>query len=95
MNAGGILVETVRLLAFAGAGAAFGFVYFRLLERTALLFGAGKGWRMPAALTLARLGAALVLFAGAAQFGAGALLAAFGGFLLARVIALRTRRENA
>lgn len=95
MSAGAILIEALRLLAFAGAGGLFGFVYFRVLERTAVLFGAGKGWRMPVALTVARLGAALVLFAGAAQFGAGALLAAFAGFIVARMIVLRSRREGA
>ncbi|MGO9170911.1 MAG: ATP synthase subunit I [Rhodomicrobium sp.] len=74
---------------FALAGFVFGLAYFAALQRTAALFAARRGWLLPLALTLGRIGAAVVFLAFAAKMGAASLLAAFAGFLLARAVALR------
>jgi hypothetical protein len=71
------------------AGFVFGLAYFAALRRTAILFAARRGWLVPLALTLGRIGAAVVFLAFAAKMGAASLLAAFAGFLLARAVALR------
>jgi hypothetical protein len=72
------------------AGLAFGLLYFAALRRTADLCSNKRSRIGAAALTVCRLAGAVVLFALAARLGAGALLAAFLGFLLARTIALRS-----
>jgi hypothetical protein len=64
-------------------------LYFLALRRTAILFASGRGWLAPVALTLGRIGAAALFLGFAARLGATVLLAAFGGFLLARAVALR------
>lgn len=74
------------------AGFAFGLAYFRMVRWTARCLADGArdgGWAGPAALTLARVAAAVVLLILAARLGALALLAAFLGFLVARTVALR------
>jgi len=73
----------------AVVGAIVGFVYFACLRRTVALFAGGGGWAGPAALTLVRVGAAVVVLGFAARLGAVALLAAFLGLLVARTIAMR------
>jgi hypothetical protein len=78
--------------AMAAAGAVFGLAYFAALHRTATLLAAGRGWMAPSALTLGRIGAAVVLLALIARLGALALIAAFLGFLAARAIALHVAR---
>ncbi len=84
------LASTGALAAsMAVAGIMLGLVYFACLRRTVALFAGGGGWVGLAALTLARLGAAGVVLAFTARFGAMALMAAFLGFLVARTIALR------
>jgi len=82
-------------LAMGFAGLAFGLVYFAVVRRSVALFVAGRGWLAPVALTLGRLGAALLFFALTAKIGASALLAAFLGVLLARTLALRAGRRAA
>ncbi len=77
------------------AGSVFGFLYFAALRRTAALVTEGRNWFGPLAFTLGRVGAAVVFFGIAAQLGAASLLAAFIGFLLARMIALRAARRAA
>lgn len=76
------------------AGLLFGLIYFASLERTVLLFVAGRGWLGPLSLTLGRLAGAAFLLGFAAKLGAFFLLAAFLGFLLARAIALRSERRT-
>ena len=78
---------------FAFAGLAFGFCYFAVLRRTADLYGRGR--LVPAALTLGRLGAAILFFSLASRNGALPLLTGFLGFLLARGLALRAARRAA
>ncbi len=80
-------------MTMAVIGFAFGLVYFAALRRTATLLAARGGWLAPIALTLGRIGAAIILLGLAAKLGAPSLLAMFVGFLLARTVALRTTRS--
>jgi hypothetical protein len=86
------------MLVFLGCALAAGFIfglgYFAAVRRTTALVASGSGWRAPAALTVGRLGLAILLFVFAAKLGAGYLLAAFAGFLIARWKALRTVRST-
>ena len=86
---------SIAMLASAMAlvGAAFGLVYFAVLDRTVVLLAAGRGWLGPAALTFGRIGAATILLSLIARLGAAPLLAAFLGFLAARAVALRVMRR--
>jgi hypothetical protein len=83
----------VLLVAAGLAGFILGLAYFAAVQRTALLFVAGRGWLAPVALTLARIAAAVLFLALAARLGAAPLLAGFAGFLLARAVALRVARR--
>ncbi len=74
------------------SGLAFGLLYFALLRRSALMFARPGGRAAALSLTVGRLAAATALFWLAAQLGAFPLLAALGGFLVARAIALRQVR---
>ena len=76
------------------AGLAFGFAYFAVLRRTTDLYGAGGGRLVPAALTLGRVAGAMLFLGFAARLGALPLMAVFGGFLLARSLALRAVRTT-
>lgn len=79
--------------AMAGAGFLFSLGYFRLMQQSVARFAAGRGWRVPAALTLGRIIAVALFLAAAAKLGAPALIAAFAGFLAARAIFLhKTKR---
>jgi hypothetical protein len=75
------------------SGFAFGLLYFATLKRAAALLASGGGWMGPFGLTLGRIGAAVIFLLFAARLGAAALLAAFLGFLLARMLALRAERR--
>lgn len=77
------------------AGLAFGSAYFAALRRTVDSFAAGQRRLLPLALSLARIAAATVFLAAAAQFGALPLLTAFLGFLGARALAVRAARRAA
>ena len=81
--------------AAATAGLAFGLAYFAVLRRTIDLYGAAGNRLMPAALTLGRVAGAILFLGFAARLGALPLLAVFGGFLLARSLALRAVRTAA
>lgn len=81
-------------LVAATAGLTFGLAYFAVLRRTIALYGGGSRL-VPAALTLGRVAGAILFFGFAARFGALPLLAVFGGFLLARSLALRAVRTTA
>lgn len=80
-------------MTMAVIGFAFGLAYFAALRRTVALFAAGRGWFVPVVLTLARIGAAIILLGLAAKLGAASLLAMFIGFLLARTTARRSTRS--
>ncbi len=84
------LTMTMALIGFA-----FGLAYFAALRRTVTLFAAGRGWFVPVALTLGRIGVAIIVLVLAAKLGAASLLATFIGFLLARTVALRAGRSAA
>jgi len=75
-------------IATAAVGFVFSLAYFALLRRTAILFTAGRGLILPAALTLGRLAAVTFILGVAAKLGAAPLLATFLGFLLARAVSL-------
>lgn len=83
------------MLVMGFAGLVFGFIYFAALRRTVQLFTEGRTWFGPLALTLGRVGAAVVFLGVVAQLGAVSLLAVFIGFLLARTVALRVARRAA
>ena len=86
----GDVLPTVELgLGMAFAGCAFGLFYFTALRRTILVLAERRGWAVPLTLTLGRVAAAIVFLIFAARLGAVSLLAAFLGFLLARVVAIR------
>ena len=80
------VIVITAMMAFTGF--VFGLVYFAALERTVSLFASRRVWLHPLALTLARMGATVAFLGAAARLGAIPLLAAFGGFLLARALAL-------
>ena len=86
------VLGSIPVLAFGAAvlGLNLGLVYFRALLRTAELLAGDRGWLVPAGLTLARVVGAILVLAFMARLGAIALLAAFLGFLLARMIALHS-----
>jgi hypothetical protein len=71
-------------------GLALGLVYFQALRLTADLLAGGGGWLGPAGLTLARIVGAIIVLTFMARLGAMPLLAGFLGFLLVRMIALRS-----
>ena len=82
------LAMTTALIGFA-----FGVAYFAALRRTVALFAAGRGWFLPLVLTLGRIGVAIIILGLAAKLGATSLLATFIGFLVARMVALRTTKS--
>jgi hypothetical protein len=82
--------ELVPAMAFAGL--IFGLLYFALLRRSVTLFATGRGWAGPLGLTILRIGAVVGFLFFAAKLGAATLVAAFIGFLIARVLALRVER---
>ena len=77
------------------AGLVLGLLYFAALRRTSVLLAAGNDWTHPLLFTAARIGGAVVFLVLAAKLGAAPLLAAFAGFLVARMIALRFVRRSA
>jgi hypothetical protein len=91
------ILASTQALTLAGAltGFAGGLVYFAALRRTVTLLASGESWRGALALSLGRLGAAVILLLLLSRLGAAPLLAALLGFLAARAIALRAvRREG-
>lgn len=88
------MIEAAYVAALALAGLVFGLGYFRLVRWSVSQFTSGGRWLAPTVLTLGRIAAAVGLLALAAQQGAGPLLGAFIGFLLARTIALHRARRT-
>jgi NhaP-type Na+/H+ or K+/H+ antiporter len=74
-------------------GFGFGLFYFGAIRQTADRIARRDGWLWPAAFTVGRLLAALLLFGFMARLGAYPLLAAFGGFIVARAVARRAARH--
>lgn len=89
MTGDGLLPTIALGLGMALAGCAFGLFYFTALRRTIFVLAERRGWVVPITLTLGRVAAAIVFLMLAARLGAISLLAAFLGFLLARVVAIR------
>ena len=80
--------------AMAVAGFILGLGYFASLRRTVALFGTTRRGFTLVALTVGRIGGAVLFLFFAARQGALPLLAAFFGFLLARALALRAARRE-
>ncbi len=76
------------------AGFAFGLIYFSMLRETVDLYGSGRSWVWPMALTLGRIAGAAIVLSFVARFGAGLLLAASLGLLLARSTTLHRARRS-
>ncbi len=84
----------IAVIAAALAGFVFGAAYFHALRRTADLVGERRGWLGPAALTVARIAGAVMLFTLLARLGGALpLLAGFLGFVAARARALHSARR--
>ncbi len=81
-------------LLFAAAGLAFGWGYFSALRRGVAAYVASGGFWPTVGWLLARLAAAALFFTFAVHWGAGPLLAAFLGFLVARHFAVRAARTK-
>lgn len=94
MTHNALLIDPGLTILMAFAGLALGLVYFASLKRSVTLFVGGKSWLAPLALTLGRVGAAVALLYLAAKLGAASLLAAFIGFLMACMLALREERRT-
>jgi hypothetical protein len=78
----------------AGLGVLVGRCYFQMLRRSVARYASGRSTRVQdAALALARILCASLLFVAAARLGAVPLLAAFLGFLAARSWALHAARK--
>lgn len=76
----------------AAAGFAVGVAYFASLRRGVRLSTASHAWLPYMLWALARIVAAALFFMFAVRWGMPALLAAFAGFLFARLLALRGAR---
>ncbi len=85
--------DIAAMAALAIAGLAFGLVYFRAVALTAGRILSGAGPAGTVALVAGRLAGAAMLFALAAWLGAGPLVAAFAGFLVARAVTMRRARR--
>jgi F1F0 ATPase subunit 2 len=87
------LWPTAPLLATAGF--VLGMAYFASLRRGVLLAVERHAWLGYLLSALIRIAAAALFFTFAVRWGAPALLAAFGGFLAARYLAVRAARRPA
>jgi len=95
MNADDLTFQWFPVVAAALAGLGCGLVYFWALKRSVDLLVAGRGWSMPLCLTLSRIIAIAAAFTALAWSGAGPLLGAAVGFLIARTISVRAARRPA
>jgi N-ATPase, AtpR subunit len=82
-------MSAAALLIYIGLGAALGGAYFAALDFNVRLLMGGAGIAAALLLPVLRLAALGGAFTFAAMHGAGALAAAFGGFLVARAAGLR------
>jgi hypothetical protein len=90
---GSSLASIVTASAMLAAGIVFGLGYFAALRWTIGLYGAGRSRVGPAAITLARVTCAVILFFFAARLGALPLFSTFLGFLLARALTMHVVRR--
>ena len=79
-------------VAAALSGVVLGWAYFRALRAAVERHVGGARAGTLALLTAGRLAGVAIVLVVLARLGAAALLAGFGGFLLARVLALRATR---
>ncbi len=78
---------------FATLGLGIGLVHFLALRLNTMLYAAGGAGGRAIALHIGRMLLTLALFTWMAWLGALALLAAFGGFLVARPLVLLAYRR--
>jgi len=83
----------VIALVTAVVGLVGGLVYFRGLRLAVDLFTRGRSWRWALGLTFARVVGMFGVLLLVVQLGPAPLTTCFVGFLLARVIALRSASE--
>ena len=88
------MTEPERIVSMAIAGFAGGQIYFAVLRHAVDELAARRGWLRPLTLSLQRLALAAVLFIMAAKLGAAALLAAFLGFIAARLWAVHSAKRR-
>jgi hypothetical protein len=81
--------DLIGLVPWLFAGAALGAVYMHLIARTVAAIEPPAAYGAAAAWLILRVGLAATVLALAAQQGAGAVLAALLGFMLARTAAIR------
>ena len=81
----------IGLAAWLLGGIALGAVYMRLIARSVAAIGSAAAYRAAAGWLVLRLGLAAAVLALAAMQGAGPLLAALAGFLIARTVAIRAQ----
>jgi len=79
----------------ATAGLILGVAYFGSLRRSVRLSIEQHAWWRYMVAALTRIVAAALFFTLAVRWGAAALLAAFAGFLVARLLAVRAARRLA
>jgi hypothetical protein len=91
MILGHFTIQVGLTVAAAATGVLFGQLYFAALRRNVASFVDGNGWMRPLALTVGRLGAAVVFLIFVARLGAVPLLGSLTGFLVARARALRAQ----
>jgi F1F0 ATPase subunit 2 len=94
MSSAAIVSDPGPLPATLVAGFVIGLIYFGMLWRTAKVSDSSHGWFELAVLTLGRISGAGIFLASEAKLGAGPLLAALLGFLLARRAILRAVRRS-
>jgi N-ATPase, AtpR subunit len=78
----------------AFVGCVFGLIYFAVLRHMLAWLAQGRSRHAAMTLTVLRIGSATVFFFLVARLGPLALLAALGGFLSARVLALRAESRS-
>ncbi len=93
MSAEAFIRAAALASAAALAGLVLGSAYFAAMRWTVELLCAGRGRLLPAALTLGRVAAAVLVLALAATLGIVPLAGISTGFLLARAAALRCARR--
>jgi F1F0 ATPase subunit 2 len=82
------------IVLFGALGLGLGAVYFGGLYWNVRLFLGGRGGLLPMALVGLRFALAAVVLWLAARHGAPALLAAFAGFLVMRMVLLQRARRH-
>ena len=87
-------MNAVYVIIAGVAGFACGFAFFRALAANVALYVSGRAKGRAIAVHVLRLAGVGAAFFAAAQFGAAPLLAALVGFLIARAVTTRKKKEE-